>query len=246
MSGEAVTVTQADREAAAAYMGRVKPWLSLPEISAGNWDDSPIVQAFARHRQSPAPTAGDELVERQGQIELWFFRDLFDAHRDALLALCFGAGVADEAKNNQHAQRLLLRKLLAATRIQSDAATIADLTARLAEVEALVERLHDAPKIEFYQQDWMPGFAAFLPDRTTPSPDGKAFCVLNVGALVASVATGDINRADLPYVIADSIVHELVHVLEQWADVEFDEDRTEAVIERYRAVALKEASDAAE
>lgn len=99
--------------------------------------------------------------------------------------------------------------------------------------EALVPSA--VPVVEFYQQDWIPGFAAFLPDSTMPEPEAKAFCVLNVGALMAAVATRDIDRGDLPYVIADCMIHELVHVLEQWAGVEFNEDRVEAVIERYRA-----------
>lgn len=95
------------------------------------------------------------------------------------------------------------------------------------------------PKVVFYQQDWIPGYAAFLPDSTTPQPEAKAFCVVNLGALLAGVVAGDMAREDIPYVLADSIVHELVHVLEQWAGVEFNEERVEAVIDRYRAAARR-------
>lgn len=89
-------------------------------------------------------------------------------------------------------------------------------------------------QIEFHQHDWIDGFAAFAPDATTPSPDSKAFCVLNVGAFLAAVEAGDIPTSELPYIVAESMMHEVIHVLEQWAGVEFNEDRVEALLARYR------------
>ncbi len=97
-----------------------------------------------------------------------------------------------------------------------------------------------APKIEFHQQDFIPGFAAFLPNATTPQPNSTAFCVLNVGSFLAAIETGDADKAELPYAIAESMMHEVMHVLEQWAGVEFSEDRIEAMLDQYRA-ALSEA-----
>lgn len=234
MSGEAVTVTQAEElvrrieEAGRGYSIRLTRlvddeaeytmvYRGETTIHASNEDAHELRQRLAEQERVEA--ALDFLVATRIQSDAATIAGL----RASLQATAEAAATHLNAK------------------IAADA-TIADLTARLAEAEAKLR----APKVEFYQQDWMPGFAAFLPDSTTPSPDAKAFCVLNVGALTACVATGDIGRADLPYIIADSIVHELVHVLEQWAGVEFDEDRTEAVVERYRAAALKEASDAAE
>lgn len=105
---------------------------------------------------------------------------------------------------------------------------------------ARVKALEDAPRIEFHQHDWIPGFAAFAPDATTPSPDARAFCVLNLGAILAAVETGDLPRADVPYIVAESMMHELMHALEQWAGCEFSEERIEALLDRYRAAILSQ------
>jgi len=90
------------------------------------------------------------------------------------------------------------------------------------------------PVIEFHQQDWIPGFAAFVSGATTPQPDSRAFCVINLGALLSTVAHGDVPAADLPAFIVESMIHEIGHVIEQWAGVEFSEERVEALCARYR------------
>lgn len=94
------------------------------------------------------------------------------------------------------------------------------------------EPIKPSIKIEFRQQDWIPGFAAFRPSATTP--DGDAFFVLNVGSLMAVVETGDLPREELPYLVAETMMHEIIHALEQWAGVEFSEDRVDALLEKYR------------
>lgn len=94
-------------------------------------------------------------------------------------------------------------------------------------------RLAPLLTIEFRQHDFIPGFAAFV--QPSPRPRGKAFCVLNVGDLLGLVRAGDLPIADLPYAIADSMMHEVIHALEDWAGVEFSEARVEGLIERYRA-----------
>lgn len=91
------------------------------------------------------------------------------------------------------------------------------------------------PVVEFHQHDWMEGFAAFLDDGEQFNPDSKAFCVLNLGSLLATVKAGDIPAADLPYVIAESMMHEIIHVLEKWAGQEFSEERVEQLLEKYEA-----------
>lgn len=88
------------------------------------------------------------------------------------------------------------------------------------------------PIIEFYQQDFIPGFAAFLPGATTP--EGNAFCVLNLGSILSTVNTRTVPAADIPYFIAESMMHELMHALEQWAGSEFSEERIEALLAKYR------------
>jgi hypothetical protein len=101
-----------------------------------------------------------------------------------------------------------------------------------------MSELPDTIRIEVYQQDWMPGFAAFRDDDAIAQ--GKAHVALNVGALMACIAEGDIDRADLPYLVAESLMHEVINVLEAWAGVEFSEERVEALLDKYRAAAEQE------
>ena len=110
--------------------------------------------------------------------------------------------------------------------------------AALSAAQEEVERWRNAPRVEFHQQDWLPGFAAFLPDATTLSPSARAFCVLNLGSFLATVEAGHVAKSELPYFIASSMMHEVMHVLEQWAGVEFSEERVESLLEKYRAATL--------
>jgi hypothetical protein len=90
-------------------------------------------------------------------------------------------------------------------------------------------------KIEFYQQDFVPGFAAFLDDgRGFKKKGAKAFCIVNIGDFLATVETGDVPAADLPYFVAESMMHEIVHVLEKWFKVELSEEKVEALLTKYR------------
>ncbi len=89
-------------------------------------------------------------------------------------------------------------------------------------------------RVDVYQQDWMPGFAAFLDDGSVK--DGAPAKVgLNIGALMAAVDTHDIEPEHVPYVVAESIMHEVIHALEAWAGVEFNEDRVEELLRKYRS-----------
>ena len=92
---------------------------------------------------------------------------------------------------------------------------------------------HERLSIEFHQHDWMPGFAAYRVDNSL-DPRSKAFCTVNIGSFLATVASGDLPAAELPYLVAESMIHEIIHVLEAWAGVEFSEERVEALLERYR------------
>ena len=87
-------------------------------------------------------------------------------------------------------------------------------------------------RIKVYQQDWMPGFAAFSDDGSVAK--GKAHIALNIGALMAAVQCKDIEAKDVPYAIAEDVMHEVMHSLEAWAGVEFSEARVEALLEKYR------------
>lgn len=90
-------------------------------------------------------------------------------------------------------------------------------------------------KIEFRQFDWMPGFAGYLDNG---QPNGLAFCTLNLGSILATVDRGDMPAAEVPYMIAESMMHEIIHAIEDWAGVEFNEERVEALLEKYRASAV--------
>jgi len=88
--------------------------------------------------------------------------------------------------------------------------------------------------LEVHQHDWMPGFAAFLHQENELAQGAKAHILLNIGSLMSAVQTGDLDRKDLPYMIAESIMHEVIHALESWANVEFSEDRVEELLTKYR------------
>lgn len=92
-------------------------------------------------------------------------------------------------------------------------------------------------KIEFRQVDWESGFAGYLDNG---QPKGRAFCFLNIGTLLCAVDKGDLPAADLPYMIAESMMHEIIHALEAWAGVELSEEKVEALLVKYREAAGRE------
>lgn len=146
----------------------------------------------------------------------WYGRDEYDEHPVQ--------GMWERAAD------AIMRGPLATLRARATAAED-----QLKDREAEIERLRALPTVEFHQQDWIPGFAAFLPGATTPQPDSRAYCVLNLGSMLSTVAHDDVPVSDLPGFIVESMIHEVGHVLEQWADVEFSEERVEALCEHYRA-----------
>lgn len=87
--------------------------------------------------------------------------------------------------------------------------------------------------IHIFQQDWMPGFAAFHDDGCI-SETAKAHVVLNLGSFMSAIQQKALDPKDLPYFVAESLMHEVIHVLEAWANVEFSEDRVEALLTKYR------------
>lgn len=108
----------------------------------------------------------------------------------------------------------------------------------LARAEGLTDaERHVTPSgivVEFRQHDFIPGFAAYLHEEGKPFPDGKAFCALNLSAfLQAHVETGE-TPAALAESLADTMVQEVVHVIEAWAGAEFSEARVERLIAAYR------------
>ena len=88
------------------------------------------------------------------------------------------------------------------------------------------------PILEVHKADGIEGFACFT--STEGEIENPAIIGLNLEALLGTVVLGDVEPAELPYFIADSIMHEVIHALEQWAKVEFNEERIEQLIEKYR------------
>lgn len=90
--------------------------------------------------------------------------------------------------------------------------------------------------IEVLQADGIEAFACYISPTVQ---QGKAIIGLNIAASLAAAALGEVPKADLPYLIAEHLMHEVVHVLEEWAGVEFNEERVEALIAKYREAAAR-------
>lgn len=87
------------------------------------------------------------------------------------------------------------------------------------------------------QMDGIEGFACYL---SPSAKKGKAIIGLNVEALMIGVLAKDFRVKDLPYIVADSIMHETIHALEDWAGVQFSEKKVEGLISAYRRHYTKE------
>jgi hypothetical protein len=91
--------------------------------------------------------------------------------------------------------------------------------------------------VEFRQHDWQPGFASYLArEDGLFEPNGPAFCTINLEAFLATRDAHGDDQAGFVASIADTMVHEVIHVIEAWAGVEFSEQRVEELIARYRGV----------
>lgn len=90
-------------------------------------------------------------------------------------------------------------------------------------------------KISIYQQDWIPGFAAFMyegRDELIKKDGVQANVVLNIGGIMATL-NDDIEKKEVPYIISECIMHEVIHVLEAYFSVEFNEEKVESLINKY-------------
>ena len=93
------------------------------------------------------------------------------------------------------------------------------------------EKMQDKIRIEIRQQDWIPGFAAFAEGSLKAT--GKAHVVLNVGSLMSLVKSKKMKPKEIPYLVAECLMHEFVHVLEEWAKTSFSEKKIHELIEKY-------------
>jgi hypothetical protein len=63
--------------------------------------------------------------------------------------------------------------------------------------------------------------------------NAKAHFSLNLGSILSLVKLDHIDKKEVPYFVAECIMHEVIHSLESWAGVEFDEDQVDSLIEKY-------------
>lgn len=85
-------------------------------------------------------------------------------------------------------------------------------------------------QIKVYQHDWMPGYAAFKVGSTKKP---HAEIALNLGSLLCAVKLNHIEEKEVPYFIAESLMHEIIHVLEEWAGKEFSHRKINSLMKKY-------------
>jgi len=73
------------------------------------------------------------------------------------------------------------------------------------------------------------GFAAYLHPSLTR--DGEAQVLLNIEATFHACVDHDINPKEF---LIENIMHEVGHAMEEYLDLEFNEDRIEEIIAKYR------------
>ncbi len=91
--------------------------------------------------------------------------------------------------------------------------------------------------IKIYQKDWMPGLAAYAVG-SVKGPHAKV--ALNVGAFMAMVKAKDIPKREVPYFISQCLMHEIIHVLEEWSGNEFNHRKINKLMKQYEAAYKKE------
>lgn len=96
-------------------------------------------------------------------------------------------------------------------------------------------------KADIVQADGIDGFACYLANSVRKNR--RCIIGLNIEAFMSAVACKDLRRQDIPYVMAETIMHEVIHALEDWAKVEFSHRKVNKLIEAYRKHYLKEVSN---
>jgi hypothetical protein len=87
-------------------------------------------------------------------------------------------------------------------------------------------------KADIVQADGIKGFACYLPDSVRKNK--RCIIGLNVFAFIAAIAMKQLRRKDIPYLMAECIMHEVIHAFEDWAKVEFSHRKVNKLINVYR------------
>jgi len=100
------------------------------------------------------------------------------------------------------------------------------------------KKLKPSIKIRVYQTNFSPGFAFYQAGKRISST-GKALVGLDIGNLLGLVKSKDIAPKELPYFVAQVLMHEVFHALEDWARVEFNEKRVDQLVAKYEKEAKR-------
>lgn len=93
-------------------------------------------------------------------------------------------------------------------------------------------------KIKVYQNDIIPGFACFN-DNGSLKKESKCLVAININAFLLASKCHDLPVKELPYFMAESIMHEVIHCLEAWAGKKFSEKKVNNLIKKYQRQAEK-------
>lgn len=83
-------------------------------------------------------------------------------------------------------------------------------------------------KIVVLKDDEIDAFGVYA---STSVKEGKAIVLLNVEANLACAIENDISFKEM---MVETLMHEVGHALEEWFDLEFDEDRINRITGSYR------------
>ena len=86
-------------------------------------------------------------------------------------------------------------------------------------------------KADIVQADGIDGFGCYLQGSVK---DKRCIIGLNIEALMGLVDAKELKVEDVPYVLAETVMHEVIHSLEDWAKVEFSHKKVDKLIEEYR------------
>ena len=77
----------------------------------------------------------------------------------------------------------------------------------------------------------MPAFGGYLAGSLGAN---HPLIALNIDAFLSAVAEGDLPAKHLPMVLAETVAHEVIHMVEEWASLKFSERRVSRIIEKAR------------
>ena len=87
-------------------------------------------------------------------------------------------------------------------------------------------------RADVVQADGVDGFACYL--QGSARKNKRCIIGLNVEAFMAAIVSKQLDEKDIPYIMAESMMHEVIHAVEDWARVEFSHKKVNKLIDAYR------------